>query len=294
MYEEEKTFVQVTKAEGLEPELAELFLKGGTDNGSIQLDPGQKIALELDAGELTTGYLTVGVRGGRGSIVRLLSSECYEPQESRLNQRIKRNRENASGKLMGAYDVYHVAGVAGEEGIEIYEPLSVRTLKRCMHETYEDCPYYEQLQYAMDSRLTMLFTYYISADDRLPRRTIADFYRSRLPGGLLQSRFPSVEPQVIPSFALYWVDMLAEHYAFNGDLELIKKYRPALIELLDWYVNQLTEQGIVSITSHRYWTYFDWVDEWPEGAPPESKDRPMFLLSLMYAKALRTGPVCWK
>lgn len=45
MYEEEKTFVQVTKAEGLEPELAELFLKGGTDNGSIQLDPGQKIAL---------------------------------------------------------------------------------------------------------------------------------------------------------------------------------------------------------------------------------------------------------
>lgn len=81
MYEEEKTFVQVTKAEGLEPELAELFLKGGTDNGSIQLDPGQKIALELDAGELTTGYLTVGVRGGRGSIVRLLSSECYEPQE---------------------------------------------------------------------------------------------------------------------------------------------------------------------------------------------------------------------
>ena len=254
-------------------------------------------------------------------------------------QRLKGDREDANGKLMGEYDIYHVAGNAGNCSEEVYEPfwfrtfrfvrlevetgeepielvyftyretgyplevkgefrcsdeelntiwdMSVRTLKRCMHETYEDCPYYEQLQYAMDSRLMMLFTYYLSADDRLPRRTIADFYRSRQPSGLLQSRFPSVEPQIIPSFALYWVDMLAEHYEFNGDLELIATYRPALIELMDWYHARLTDDGIVGVTSNRYWTYFDWVEAWPQGAPPESKERPMYLLSLMYAASLR-------
>jgi alpha-L-rhamnosidase len=335
LYEEEQGFLKVTKTEGLEPEQAVKLLHGE----SIRVAAGGKLSLELDAGELTTGYITVVVNDGRNSIIRLMASECYEAPDSSDYQRIKGIRDDANGKLLGEFDTYLVAGRTSTRTPEVYEPfwfrtfrfvrieleagevplelnsityretgypleakawfqcsdeelntlwdLSMRTLKRCMHETYEDCPYYEQLQYSMDSRLMMLFTYYVSADDRMPRRTIADFYRSRMPSGLLQSRFPSVEPQVIPSFSLYWVDMLAEHYDFNGDLEMIKSYRPAVIELMDWFHDRLTDDGIVGVTSHRYWTYFDWVDDWPLGAPPESMERPMYLLSLMYAASLR-------
>lgn len=342
MYEKERPFLKVTKLEGMEHKEAEKLLQEEAIRKSpIEIQANQKIIIELDAGELTTGYLTVGLRGGQGSTVQIMGSECYEPNESNgMMARKKGNREDTTGKLMGEFDVYHVAGFSrGEEQEEVYEPfwfrtfryvrieietaneplilsylnyretgypldvkgkfecsddelntiwdLSVRTLKRCMHETYEDCPYYEQLQYAMDSRLMMLFTYYISADDRMPRRTIADFYRSRQPDGLLQSRYPSTQPQVIPSFALYWVDMLAEHFEYNGDINLIKTYRPALIELMDWFDDRLTDENIVGVTSNKYWTYFDWVEAWPLGAPPESIERPMFLLSLMYAASLK-------
>lgn len=334
LYEEKRSFVHVTNVKGIDFEKANNLIQS---NHSLYFAPNNKYVIEMDAGELTTGYLSISVQGGRGSVVRIKSSECYEYEGNRDGrQRVKGNREDTTGKLMGEFDIYHVAGYgSSNKGEEVYEPflfrtfryvqlevetgkeplelksihyretgyplevkakfecsddelnkiwdLSVRTLKRCMHETYEDCPYYEQLQYAMDSRLMMLFTYFVSADDRMPRRTILDFYNSRQPSGMLQSRYPSMQPQVIPSFALYWIDMIAEHYEFNCDPNIIVSYRPAIIELLDWYHERLTDDGIIGVTSNRFWTYFDWVEAWALGAPPESMDRPMYLLSFMYA-----------
>jgi hypothetical protein len=335
LYERERRFQAAANAAGIEPDQIMRLIRHQLP---IRLAARQRLTFDLDAGELTTGYLSVAVQGGRGSVISLLCAECYEEPESQPFQRVKKHRENTSGKLLGDSDVYHVAG-AGSGKTEVYEPfwfrtfryvrveietgdepmdvlaiqyretgyplevrasfqssdpqldhiweLSLRTLRRCMHETYEDCPYYEQLQYTMDSRLMMLYTYNVSADDRLPRRTMEDFFQSRLPSGMLQSRYPSTDPQVIPSFALYWIDMLAEHYEYTGSLELIRRYRSAIVELLDWYHARLTEDGIVGVTPPEYWTYFDWVEEWPMGAPPESREKPMILLSLMVAAALR-------
>lgn len=337
MYEQEKMFVKVTKTNGLAHSEAEKLLST-VGTSPLQIPARHNIQIDLDAGELTTGYLTIRLRGGSDSIVKLLAAECYEEQGAQKWEKKKGNREDSSGILQGDYDTYRVSGSSNDLGEEVYEPfwfrtfryvrleietadvpidaiqlsyretgyplavkadftssdpelntiwdLSLRTLRRCMHETYEDCPYYEQLQYAMDSRLMMLYTYYVSADDRMARRTIDDFYRSRLPSGMLQSRSPSLQPQVIPSFSLYWVDMLVEHYAHFADLDLIIKHRPAMIELMDWFYDRLTKDGIVGVTSNRYWSYFDWVEDWPNGSPPESSQRPVYLLSLMYVAAL--------
>lgn len=41
----------------------------------------------------------------------------------------------------------------------IYE-MCVRTLQDCMMETYMDCPFWEQMQYPMDTRLQALLPMY--------------------------------------------------------------------------------------------------------------------------------------
>ena len=101
--------------------------------------------------------------------------------------------------------------------------ISVATLMRCTQESYMDCPYYEQLQYAMDTSLQMIFNYQLNNDDALARKAIRDFRLSQRADGLLSSRYPTVEPQYIPSFSFYYIFMVAEHYKRFGDKALVRE-----------------------------------------------------------------------
>ncbi|AZN43562.1 hypothetical protein EJC50_06515 [Paenibacillus albus] len=176
-----------------------------------------------------------------------------------------------------------------DAGYEALWQLSLNTLQRCMHETYEDCPYYEQLQYTKDTRLQMMFTYIISGDDRMARRTLYDYHSSALPSGMLQSRYPSQYPQVIPSFSLYWIHMLYDHYMYFGDVELIRYYRRTIGGVLDWFRRLVREDGLVGETPEAYWPYYDWVESWENGAPDARLHGPVTMLSQMYAAGLQTA-----
>ncbi|HEY3413709.1 MAG TPA: alpha-L-rhamnosidase C-terminal domain-containing protein [Armatimonadota bacterium] len=168
-----------------------------------------------------------------------------------------------------------------------YQPLwdiSIRTVRRCMQETYVDCPYYEQLQYAMDTRLEALYSSYLSADDRLMRKAIHDYHCSWHPSGLLQSRTPCVYPQIIPGFSLHWILMLHDHWRLFGDPALPRRYRSTVDSVLDWFDRKLTPDGLVG--GFGYWPYFDWVKGWNGGCPPPAPDAPSSVFSLMYAASL--------
>jgi alpha-L-rhamnosidase len=174
--------------------------------------------------------------------------------------------------------------------------VSLRTLLNCMHETFEDCPYYEQLQYAMDTRSQALFSLYLSADDRLIRRAIEDFAASGDPMGLTESRSPSVEPQFIPGFSLYWIRMVADHVAHVGDRSFTERFTGRIDAVLRQFDDWVSADGFVISPAEGgpggpVWNFVDWTDAWRSamGVPDLGPRRANTIATFMYITALRAA-----
>jgi len=167
--------------------------------------------------------------------------------------------------------------------------ICLRTLQNCMLETYMDCPYYEQLQFIMDTRLQMLFTYAVSSDPRLAKKALLDFHCGMLPNGLLLGKTPTAYIQVISTFSLHYVFALWEYVEHTGDLALGRLYRPDIDRILDCFDNKRDQSGLVGRIDP--WAFIDWQDDWMEtgGVPPASLEGPSAIINLMYAYALECG-----
>ena len=176
---------------------------------------------------------------------------------------------------------------------DIWE-ISERTLRRCMHETYEDCPYYEQLQYVMDSRTQILYTYSVSADDRLARKCIDDLARAQRYDGLLNCSYPNCNPNIIPGFSIYYILMIYDHMMYFGDHKLVEKYMPTVERILQFFEEHLSEKGYVGktgglIMEEAFWSFIDWAQEWnpTSGMPPAGLKGPITMESLLYIYGLQ-------
>lgn len=163
-----------------------------------------------------------------------------------------------------------------------------RTARLCAHETYMDCPYYEQLQYAGDSRIQALVSLYNSGDDRLMRNIITQIRNSHGLDGITQSRFPGREPQYIPTFSLWWIGMLQDYLRYRGDETFIKDMLPVSREVLHFFESKQLEDG--SLGNVPYWNFTDWALKWDNGLPPKTdkgNSSPLDLQLLMgYQAAL--------
>jgi hypothetical protein len=136
-----------------------------------------------------------------------------------------------------------------------------RTARLCANETYFDCPYYEQLQYVGDTRIQSLISLYVSGDDRLVRNAISDFNESIFYEGLTRSRYPSVNPQIIPPFSLYWVDMVNDYWTLRDDPDFVKSFLPGIESVLGWFTGKIDPKtGILGKVD--YWNFVDWAVEW--------------------------------
>jgi alpha-L-rhamnosidase len=161
--------------------------------------------------------------------------------------------------------------ITEDKGLQRIWETGWRTARLCAMDTYMDCPYYEQLQYVGDTRIQAMISLYVAGDDRLMKKAISDIAHSFIADGLTQSRYPSRDLQVIPTFSLWWVCMIHDLYMHRKDDAFIREQLNGVENVLRWYEEKMASNGILGSLS--WWQFVDWSWPWVDsirvgGVPP--------------------------
>lgn len=139
-----------------------------------------------------------------------------------------------------------------------------RTIRLCSHETYMDCPYYEQTQFEGDTRVQALISYYIFGDPALAKNAIIQFDWSRNEEGFLSARYPANSTYYIPNFSLFWIGMLYDYMMHVGDKAFIQDKIHGTRAVLTYFLKRQREDG--SVRRPDFHNFVDW--SFPLGETP--------------------------
>jgi alpha-L-rhamnosidase len=207
------------------------------------------------------------------------SNRLYRPLWWRTYRYVRLEVETAGEPLTvedfrGVYTGYpFVRKARFDAGVpELQKILDVgwRTARLCAHETYMDCPYWEQLQYVGDTRVQALVSLYMTGDGRLVRNAIATLDASRTAEGATFSRAPSRLPQYIPGFSLWWIGMVHDYWMYQDDPEFVKEKLPGVRAVLAYFAAHQRDTG--SLGRMPWWNYMDWVRAWQGGVPSRGNE----------------------
>ncbi|NMA44064.1 MAG: hypothetical protein GX946_11895 [Oligosphaeraceae bacterium] len=162
--------------------------------------------------------------------------------------------------------------------------MALHTLQCCSMETFLDCPWYEQLMYIGDSRITARIVYHLFQDHRLPEKALRIFSLSQQEDGSLRSHYPSKGMQKIPSFTLIYLLMLQDYFKVHGKNSLILEILPRA-EKIGAYI--LRHRGADGLLRFPDWNFIDWTAEWDNGVPPAGAENcPLQWFGVLALRAL--------
>ncbi|MBO4889157.1 MAG: hypothetical protein J5589_12730 [Firmicutes bacterium] len=142
----------------------------------------------------------------------------------------------------------------------IYETC-LKTLRDCMHEHYEDCPWREQALYTMDSRNQMLCGYFAFHEYAFPAASLQLIAKSLREDGLLELISPGKADITIPSFTYIYLIQCAEYLRYSKDAGTIKELLPVLFTIADRMISRIDETGLISrYPGQEYWNFYEWQD----------------------------------
>ena len=170
------------------------------------------------------------------------------------------------------------------------QKICVRGMQMCMHETFFDCPYYEQQMYPGDSRVQFLTVGALNGDDRLIRYAISHYDFDRRENGMIAMNSPTRLTQESATYTLCWLLMFRDYLMNHTHADWLKARLPGMVHTLMNVALYENDDGL--LVNLPGWAFMDWVPAWDKArgvAPDGAGDRPSALNNLLYLHAIQSA-----
>ena len=158
------------------------------------------------------------------------------------------------------YPMTEIERTFDDELLDKIYSVSVRTLRLCMHEHYEDCPWREQALYALDSRNQMLFGYSAFKETEYAKSNLLLINQGIRDDGLLSICFPAGSDVPIPFFSLAFILQVAEYVEFTGDTDLLKETEKTISRIISTFEQRKGDNGLIPTLEPPYWNFYEWSE----------------------------------
>ncbi len=134
--------------------------------------------------------------------------------------------------------------------------VSAETLRLCLHEKYENCPWREQSICTYDARNQMLFGYYYWGNYSKAKAMLDLFADGLRDDGFMPVTAPGDRNRnlSIPSYTFLWFTALYEYTYFSGDLSVFAGYRKMIRGMLG-KILALKKNGLYMPPEKALWNY---------------------------------------
>ena len=171
-------------------------------------------------------------------------------------------------------------------GISQVFRLCARGLEECLHETYFDCPYYEQQQYPGDGRTEILTTAALSPDSAAPRNLVSAFDWARRENGIVPMVAPGNHTESA-TYSLCWAVALADCAEHYDCADFVRARLPGVRIMLEGVARFRGGNGL--LTALPGWSFMDWAAKFTygRGMPKDGETGCNAENNLLWVYALR-------
>ena len=284
------------------------------DSG-LKIEPDNNTAVIVDLGRESVGFITLKLRCGAGTVVDISHGEHLDDGQVRCkigarnftDRYITKDGLNiyqlAFRRMGGRYIQLNITNITTEMEI-IYvgiapwnlplpvesrfecpdsqmfklRKVAIDTMKLCMHEHYEDCPWREQALYSYDSRNQIIYGYYVWGNYNFAKASLELLGRGVREDGYLNLCAPMKREMTIPIFSFVWVSEVLEYYLYSGDIELFECFDSQIEFMIEMRLKDFCpENGLYHPGATDYlWSFYEWVDGLSEHGCPVNEFNALY------------------